>query len=404
MLVRSPEFKAGVGALGAKVHVHSDREIQGVTLAVFNDQAQQAVELLAKVFSRDFQLNESAFEAEKEILHRRGLEVQRDQLEQTMSCLYETAFEDHTMGLPQLGFRDNIPNLTLADVHAHRDRTFTASRMALVISGNPADAEATLDKAQDFASKVSSAPMVEGNQLDPVSQETPYMTSSIMNIRDDEMANLNVGVGYPTREYGSEDHFFYMFFQELVGDFNANEHGSAHVNFSDRQYNNSHIWLGDAPGINLFQARYRPYSDGGLFTTFIHGHEVWGGVMLHMGQFFNSEFTKYVNQADVYRARARIFNNLLNNSRVSVKNNLSIGQDLLYTGRRIGRNEIARRVSAMAEAGHVLRKAKPLFYDQDIAVASYGPQHMIDANNHFNRWLKKSTLHSNQVRSEMYPL
>jgi processing peptidase subunit beta len=404
MLLRSNEFRTGVEALGAKVHVHTDREIQGVTLAVFNDQALQAVDLLTKVFSREFQLSGNTLEMEKEVLHRRSLEVQRDQLEQTMSCLYETTFEDHTMSLPMLGFRDNVSRLTLADVEAHRDRTFTSERVALVISGNPSQADATMQRAQDALSKVASSPSLADNQLNPISQERPLLTSTVMNVRDDEMANLNVGVSYQTKEYGSEDHFFYMYFQELIGDYNANEHGNAHVNSSDRQYNNSHIWLGEAPGITLFQAKYRPFSDSGLFTTYVHGHEVWGNVMLYMGQFFNSEFTKQVNQVDVYRARARVFNNLLNNSRVSVKNNLSIGQDLLYTGRRIGRNETARRISAMADPSHVLKKAKPLFYDQDIAVVSYGPQHMIDNSNHFSRFMKKSTLHANIVRNELYSL
>ena len=403
MLVRSDAFKKGVAQLGAKVHIHADREIQGVTLAVFNDQVSSAVDLLTKVFSRDTQLSEVGFEAEKEILHRRAMEVQRDQFEQTQSCLFETTFEDHTMGLPLLGLRDNARNLTLKQLETHRDRTFTGPRMALVITGNPSNPEQTLENAQAAMSKIPSDATMENNEFYSVSLEKPLLTSTVMNVRDDEMSNLNVGVSYLTGNYASENHFFYMLFQEMVGDFNAHEDGSAHVNSSDRQYNLGHTWLGDAPGINLHVVRYLPFSDGGLFTNFTHGHEIWGYDMMLFGQFLNTEFTKQITLNDVYRARARVFNNLLQNSRVSVKNNLGIGRDLLYTGRRIGRNEIAKRVSAISETTHLQKKAKKLFYDKDIAVVTYGPQHMIDHVNYFGRKMRVSTLHNTLIKMNMIP-
>ena len=395
MLLRSAEFTQGVAKLGAKFHVHTDREIQGVTLAIFNDQANAAIDLLTKVFSRDLKLSETGFEAEKEILRRRGLELQRDQMAQTFSCLYETSFEDHTMGLPMLGLRDNIPNLTLEDVEKHRDNTFLGGRMALVISGNPGDAESTLQNAQTKMSAVPSEPTIPGNSLNSVSVEKPHLTSTFMAVRDDEMTNLNIGVCYLTAPYGSEHHFFYQFFQELVGQFNANEHGSAHVNAPNRQYSLAHTWLGEAPGMAIMQTKYHGYSDMGVFTNYLHGHELWGDNMIYMNQYFNCSYARESNTAEVYRARARIFNNLLSASRVSVVNNLSIGQDLLYVGRRIGRNESARRISAISESSHVTKVSKMLFYDKDIALATYGPQHLIDDVNYYDRQIQKSTVSSN---------
>ena len=394
MLLRSSEFKTGTAKLAAKVHVHADREIQGVTLAVFNDQAQDAVDLLTRVFSRDQALNSTGFEAEKEILHRRGLEQQRDMMAQTFSNLYETSFEDHTMSLPLLGLRDNVPNLTLSDVEQHRDRTFIGSRMALVISGNPLNLQATMESAQTRLSSVPSEATLPGNSFNSVSLEKPLLTSTVMGVRDDEMTNLNVGVSYLTKKYGNDNHFFYQFFTELVGNYNANEEGSAHVNSSDRQYNLSHFYLGETPGVTLFDTKYNAFSDGGLFTNFIHGHEVWGNVMMYAGQYLNTRFTLQITSNEVFRARARVFNSLLQNSRVSVKNNLNIGKDLLYLNRRVGRNETARRISALAESTHVQKKAKTLFYDKDIALAAYGPQHLIDEKLYYGREMRKSTLAS----------
>jgi processing peptidase subunit beta len=402
MLLRSQEFQSGVAKLGAKVHVHTDREIQGVTLAIFNDQADEAVSLLNKVFSRNQKLSETGLEAEKEILHRRALELQRDQMAQTFSNLYETSFEDHTMSLPLLGFRDNITNLTLTDVERHRDNTFLGSRMALVISGNVSNPEASLQKAQEVMSSIPSEQTLPENALNAVSLEKPLLTPTVMSVRDDEMANLNVAVAYKTDGYGSENHFFYQLAQEIVGDYNSNENGTAHLNSADRQYNKSHMYMGDCPGMDILQVRYNAFSDGGLFTGYMHGHELWGETMIYMPQFFISNMAKQTNQAEVYRARAKIFNNLLENSRVSVKNNLGIGKDLLYVGRRIGRNEIARRVSAISDATHVTKKAKALFYDTDISVAAYGPQHSIDHMTHYDRTMRKSTLFSQTVPTQLY--
>ena len=402
MLLRSQEFKSGVAKLGAKVHVHTDREIQGITLAIFNDQADEAISLLNSVFSRNQKLSETGFEAEKEVLHRRGLELQRDQMAQTFSSLYETSFEDHTMSLPLLGFRDNIANLTLNDLEKHRDNTFLGSRMALVISGNITNPEASLQKAQDIMSTIPSEQTLPDNSLNSVSLEKPLLTPTVMSVRDDEMANLNVAVAYKTEGYGSENHFFYQLIQEIVGDYNANENGIAHLNASDRQYNKSHMFLGDCPGIDLLQMRYNAFSDGGLLTGFIHGHEVWGETMIYMPQLFVTNITKQADMAEVYRARAKIFNTLLENSRVSVKNNLNIGKDLLYLGRRIGRNENAKRVSALSDPTHVVKKAKHLLYDTDVAVAIYGPQHAIDHIAAYDRHMRKSTLHTTLVPGQIY--
>lgn len=371
-------------------------------MAVFNDQAKEAVALLLKVFSRDLQLTETGLEAEKEILHRRGLELQRDQMAQTFSSLYETSFEDHTMGLPLLGLRDNVANLTLEDVQKHRDNSLIGSRMALVISGNPGDADGTLQSAQNLLSKVPSEPTISGNSPNSVSLETPCLTSTFIAVRDDEMANLNMSVLYLTPSYGSKYHFFYQFFQELVGQFNANEHGNAHVNAPNRQYSNSHMWLSECPGIQLMQTKYQAYSDMGVYTNYLHGHEVWGDIMVYMNQYLNNNIIHYPNIAEIYRARARIFNNLLASSRVSVVNNLSIGQDLLYVGRRIGRNETARRISAMCDSDHVMKTAKLLFYDKDISAAAYGPQHTIADVTYHDRQIQKSTVTSNIIPMSLY--
>lgn len=397
-LLRSPEFQKAVNRLGAKVHLHEDREVLGVTLGVLNEDVEEAVRVLLKHVSRDVEITEEMLNVEREVLHTRNLEVQRDQFEQTYSCLYETTFRDHQMGQPILGMRDNAKNLTAEMVNRHRDRTFLGSNVALVISGRVQNSDKVLDVASESLSKWPSQGSIANNDIQMKNLERPYLTSSTIAVRDDEMANLNIAASYYTPRYGSEESLAYKFFESMIGDYHANENGVAHLNNSDRQYNMAHSWLGDMPGINIFMTRYQPYSDHGVFSTFIHGNEVWGNISLYLGQFFGAEYAKSVNQADAFRARARLFNDLLNNSKVSVANNLSIGRDLLYLRNRVSRSELASRYSAMTDPSHLQKRAKEFFYDVDISCAFYGPMHAIENVAFFDRTMRKSTLWGQQVR------
>lgn len=370
-------------------------------MAVLNKDVERGVQLLLNSFSRDVNISEEGLDAEREILHRRNIELQRDQLEQTFSSLFETTFRDHQMGLPIMGIRDNAANLTADQVNKQRDVSFIGSRVALVISGNPENPDKVLDNARKGLSSWPTESTVTGNDINPINLEMPLLTSSTIAVRDDEMANLNVAISYKAPAYGSSDDVFYRYFQKLVGNYDAHENGTSHLNSSDRQYNLAHTWLGETPGINMFRSEYMAYSDTGLYTSYVHGHEIWGTIMIYLGQFLNCEYTKTLNQADVYRGRARFFNDLLEESRVSIPNNVGIARDMLYTGRRIGRNEWATKVSALAEPKHVQNKAKKHFYDQDISVVFYGPQHLIDNATYYDRFMRKSTLHSQAVPMQM---
>ena len=302
------------------------------------------------------------------------------------------------MGMPLHGARDNAFNLTVQDLERHRDATFLGENVVLVVSGNPANAQALQDSAAAKLGKWQTKPSDPiNNSILDINLEAPLLTPSTMAVRDDEMKNFNTSVGFKAPAYGDADYFFLRYFQHIVGNYNGHEEGVAHLNASDRQYNMAHVWLGDSPGINLFRTDYNAYSDGGLFSTFIHGHEVWAMSMMYMGQFFTTEPSRSTNQAEVFRGRASFFNELLQNSRPSIANNLSIGRDLLYTGERIGRNELARRVSAMADQQHVMKMSKKYFYDVDFSAVFYGSYHANANWAYFDRAMRRSNTYGKDL-------
>lgn len=99
--------------------------------------------------------------------------------------------------------------------------------------------------------------------------------------------------------------------REILGDYNIAENGYAHLNTSNRQYNKLHAHVGEKPGVNLIKTKYLGYSDIGLFTTWIHTHELWGKDMLVQIQYMLGNLTTKLNQVEVFRARAKLFNKIL---------------------------------------------------------------------------------------------
>lgn len=65
------------------------------------------------------------------------------------------------------------------------------------------------------------------------------------------MANLNVGVGHLAPSFANSGRFYMKLFEKIVGNYNANENGFAHLNSANRQYNLLHKFLGEFVGINL---------------------------------------------------------------------------------------------------------------------------------------------------------
>lgn len=96
-----------------------------------------------------------------------------------------------------------------------------------------------------------------------------------MSQRDDELENVNISVSYLAPAYSSPLSLTSRIYKEIMGDYNANHDGSAHLNTADRQYNKFHAFLGERPGINLAKFDYYGFEDVGLFTCWIHAHELY---------------------------------------------------------------------------------------------------------------------------------
>lgn len=355
--------------MGAQVQVTFERELIGLTMKVGKEDVARAVDLLTEMIV-EVKIDDNQIEAEKEAVINASQDLCRDQWEQSIESVFYTSFRDHMMGQPCRGNRDNIPNLTSDHLKEHIEKTFAGKNFTVVVSGN-AQHEEVVKAAEKRLSQIPNASLRE---IASINIEKPLLTPSLMVTRDDEMANLNVAVSYIAPNYADPAKFFMQFVQHMLGDYNANDNGHAHLNAANRQYNFLHRLLGEAPGVSLQHTEYFGYSDTGLFTTWIHGNDVWSKEMMHVCQYMLGKFSTVLDQVEVFRARASLFNSLLE-QKPSVDLNTQIAKDVQYIGRRVDRTELAYRFSLMAEASCLQSEAKKWFYNKETGVAVWGPCH-----------------------------
>lgn len=66
----------------------------------------------------------------------------------------------------------------------------------------------------------------------------------MLYMRDDEMANVNVGVFFNAPKFTDPDFIGMWVFQKIVGEYRADKFTGAYLNSADRQYNQIHAELG----------------------------------------------------------------------------------------------------------------------------------------------------------------
>jgi len=290
------------------------------------------------------------------------------------------------MGQPVLGIRENIGTITRDQIVEFHKTHYIGPNVVVVGAGNVNHEEFTSAVENTFGRLPNQIP----SGLEVKNTEKPCFTPSMLFMRDDEMANVNVGSFFHAPGWTHEDYYSMLMFQSLLGEYTSDRYTGAHLNTPDRQYSTIHKLLGDLPDLTIQKCFYKPYSDTGLIGNYFHGNEVHGYQMLFMGQLVLSDYALYLNQVEVFRARNKLYNDLLQQeSGNDIAAN--IGQQLLYLNRVVPRSETATRISNI-EGGHLSRVARNWFFDVDISAVAWGPIHNLMAFSHYNRPMRRSTL------------
>jgi len=204
-----------------------------------------------------------------------------------------------------------------------------------------------------------------------LNMEKPIYTPSCMFMRDDEFYNLGCGVYYDAPSWHHEDYYAFLLMERVVGNFSLDRNGPARLNDSSKQYSTLEYAVVANPDITKVQTTYMPYRDCGLFGMYFYGNEVFSRYMCYFGTAMPANYGLYMNQVEVFRGRAKLWQELLLIQSPSDVLQL-IGPQILYLNRRVHRSEIAKRV-AYFDNKSLINVNKHWFRDAEPSIVAYGP-------------------------------
>jgi len=379
------QLELEIESMGGQLNAYTSRETTSYTMTVFKNDTDKAVEILGDILTNSI-YDKNQIEAEREAIYRECIETQKDQLETTVEAAHYTSYRDHMMGQPILGIRENIGIITQDQISEFHKTHYVGSNIAIVGAG-----DITHQQLVDLTSKFfGNLPTGSSSGIEIKNTEKPYFTPSLMFMRDDEMANVNIGVFFEAPSWTHEDYYSFLLFQRALGEYEQSKHTGQHLNHPSRQYNSLHSFLGGLPDVTLHKCLYTPYSDTGLFGSYLHGNEVHSYQMLYCSQIYASEFALHMNQVEVFRAKNKLYNDLLQQE---TGNDVTqaLGNQLLYLNRVVPRTEIATRI-ANIEQSHLSRVARNWLFDAEVSAVAWGPIHNLMTLSHYNRPMRRSTL------------
>jgi processing peptidase subunit beta len=198
----------------------------------------------------------------------------------------------------------------------------------------------------------------------------PIYTPSCMFMRDDDFYNAGVGVFFDAPSWHHEDYYSFLLLERIMGQYSMDRNGAANLNDPGKQYSTLEAHCGQLPDVTKAQSIFSPYKDCGLFGTYVYGNEVFIRYMTHMGCSIPANYGQYMNQVEVFRARARLWQELLNIQSPTDVLQL-IGPQVLYLGRRVHRSEIAKRV-AYLDNHQMMKICREWLSDAEPSIVAYG--------------------------------
>jgi processing peptidase subunit beta len=348
--------------MGARYSAQSDREWTRYGVQCFSGDASRAVSLLGDILSNG-SYNSAEFELVKEEVSQEHEDNHHRYEETTLENVHFNAFREHMLGQPIKGDRDLTQSITLDNLRNFYAANYFGDNITVVATGN-VNHDQIVDAVQKYFNSLPKTTSVRA-----VNTERPVYIPGLLMIRDDEMYNSNIGVFYDAPSARDEDYYSFLLLKNMFGSYRVDKNAE-HLNDCHKQYNSMHALLGYLPDVTRADCHYFAYSDAGLFGNYFFGNEVFTRQMNFCGVHLPTIYSHYLNDVEVIRGRAALYNSLLTNETPEGINQ-EIGQQLLGVGRRIPRAEIAKRV-AHVDNYHLKGIANKWFYDAEPSFTNWG--------------------------------
>lgn len=352
-----------VESMGARIGIDTDREITSLNLTCFKGDLSRAVSMLGDCVS-NATLDSAELEMAKQEQARINDAANRDQETATIEACHYNAYRDHMMGQPIRGDPDNLQNLSSDMLQAFRAANYTGENIVIVGTG-AVDHDAFVDQVSEaFGALQQSTGEAQ------VNSDACIYTPALLMMRDDEMYNANVGVFFDAPSVNDQDYYQFQLLKHMIGDYQIQKHAE-HLNDVGKQYNATHSLLGDLPDVTRQACHYFAYSDCGIWGSYLFGNEIFVRQMNWVGLAAPVHYGEYVTEVEVVRARNAYWNSLMKEQNAESLNT-EIGRQILQTGRRVPRSEVAKRIS-WADADSIRQLSYQYFYDSEPSFTNWGP-------------------------------
>lgn len=369
-----------LSSMGAKYEGDTQREQTHHLFKFMKGDLGKVVEVLGDVLQGS--VDTQAFEATREQVRQIHDNSYREYERTTVEQSHYNSFRDHMLGQPTRGDADNLNNLTAQDIENFQNTNYTGQNIVLVGTGDVSHEELVDLAEQHFGS----IPQVGTSE--PANTDRAVYTPALLFARDDEMVNSNIGVFYDAPGLAHDDYWSFQLLKRIFGSYNIQENAE-HLNDVLKQYNALHAMLGDLPDVTKANSHHFAYSDSGIFGNYFFGNEVFTRQMTYCGMALPTIYSNYMNDVEVYRARNRFYNELMNETGVFDQLR-SIGPQVLHQGRRIPRSEIAKRL-AHIDAYHMKHLCYEWFYDAEPSITAWGPIEGVSATGSY-KFYKNHTM------------
>ena len=207
--------------MGGVYEGKTKREITSHTMKVFKDDVGKAVEILTDMISSPL-LNESAFEAEKEIVSQIHENNHKEYERTTLQAVHFTWYREHMIGQPSRGDRDNLESLKIEQVRQLHNDFYTGDNIVVVASENVNHEEIVNAVERHFSSLPKSSGVTTPNS------ERPIYTPSLLFMRDDEMINSNWAVFYDAPGVKHPDYYGFELLKRIFWNIQIRKKFRAH--------------------------------------------------------------------------------------------------------------------------------------------------------------------------------
>ncbi|CAG9328560.1 unnamed protein product [Blepharisma stoltei] len=357
------QLAGDVENIGGELRIKAGKEVTEFHIEVPKAYTAKAMEILADVVLSS-KFNKNAIEEQK-AESAEALFDTADNKRLILENIHYTAYRDHMIGQPIRGNQKSIQNITQDAIKDYIDAHYIAPRMVLTATGN-VDHKQIAELGEKYFGKVAKS----GREI--TGDDRPIFTPSTVTIRDDDVDLAHMGIFFQAPSWNHEDFYAFQMLVRLCGDY-VPERDSI-INHAWLQYNYFHTWFGEIEDFGGHSNHYFPYSNAAIWGHYTQSLDLSAFISPQACLCGTKRYTDYIMESELYRARNRYYNDLLNNTNLGSWSS-EIGTELLYAKRRIPRSEVAKRISCMGSR-HLEKTFAKWLWDCELAVAMYGPVFM----------------------------